>query len=172
MILDNVTRFELYRDSSASDPHEDPERIRERVEALATEADAEVETVDLAGRSKAERSEIMSSVRSRVGEDRPYVVDNRMFRPDTFGSRRPVLLIEYEDAPADLYPHRNYDVDEMVPIDVLDALDELEGDGAADLERIHSEDGGEEDGEDDVITSPIGAAEEIASKAVSSVTSS
>lgn len=174
MLLDDVTRFELYHDASESDPYEDPERIRDRVEALAAEAGAEVETVSLAGQSHDERRATLEAVRSRVGDDKPYVVDNRMFRVETFGGRRPVLLVEYEDAAPDLYPHRNYDVDGNIPISVTEALDDLAGeDSAADLERVHADDDAEASGDDeDLITTPTGAAVRIAEKAVARVTSS
>jgi hypothetical protein len=173
MLLTDVTRFELYHDTGESDPYEDPEKIRERVGSLAAEADAAVETVDLAGRSRDERRTTLEDVRSRVGDDKPYVVDNRMFRPDTFGSRRPVLLVEYDDAGADLYPHRNYDVEERLPISVGEALDDLAGEGsAADLERVHAEDADDSGEQGDAITTPTGAAVRVAEKAMASVTSS
>jgi hypothetical protein len=173
MLLTDVTRFELYHDSGESDPYEDPEKIRDRIGSLAAEAGAELETTDLAGRSHDQRRATLEEVRSRVGDEKPYVVDNRMFRPDTFGSRRPVLLVEYDDAGADLYPHRNYDVEENVPISVGAALDALAGeDSAADLERVHTDDAEDSGEEDDLITSPTGAAVRVAEKAVASVTSS
>jgi hypothetical protein len=174
MLLDDVTRFELYRDTSEADPYEDPEKIRDRLESLARRADAELETTDLAGDSRAERMDRLEAVRSRVDDGKPYVVDNRMFKPETFGSRRPALVVEYEDGGTDVYPHRNFDVDGNVPIAVSEALDELAGEdqAPADLEEVHAEDQEDDATDDGTITTPAGAIVRVAQKAIGSITSS
>lgn len=126
MPLDRIATARLYYDTTATDPPEDVELVRERLASLADSVGFELTETDVASLDRDRVSELTRDVKGRIGDEKPYVVDNRVLTPTVFGTVRPVLVIEYaDDTPIDVYPHRD-DAISRLPIGVTHFLDDVE----------------------------------------------
>jgi hypothetical protein len=121
----DVQRLELYYDAEEENARADPETLRERLAAVAEERGLDHRVTDIADVPEAEWAGRYESLSERAGAEE-YHVGNRLFTPQTFGSLRPALVIQYEDSDAvDIYPHHNDAVGDR-PVTIDDFLDELD----------------------------------------------
>ena len=120
-----VRAFELYYDSTAIEPKEDPEILGERLAALAERDGIEYRAIDTKDYTNAERADLSRELRAAV-TDEDHDTGPRVFAGRMFARSKPVLVVRYAEGSADLFPHRD-DVESSLPVSIRAFLDAFEG---------------------------------------------